>query len=113
LEEASMLKTKAMREREQERYANRYKYSLIRIRFPYGLYLQVSSVECLLLLRPVIFSSSSSYEQGTFGVHEKLANVFDFVMSALTHETAEFSLISPDGVKFSSDDAEQTLATLR
>lgn len=41
LEEAQMLKTKAMRENEEKRYAKNFKYSLIRIRFPDGLYLQV------------------------------------------------------------------------
>ena len=41
LEEAQMLKTKAMRENEERRYAKNFKYSLIRIRFPDGLYLQV------------------------------------------------------------------------
>ena len=41
LEEASFLKTKAMRENDEKRYAKNFKYSLIRIRFPDGLYLQV------------------------------------------------------------------------
>lgn len=43
LEEASILKTKAMRENEEKRFARNFKFSLIRIRFPDGLYLQVSS----------------------------------------------------------------------
>ncbi|CRK95504.1 CLUMA_CG008973, isoform A [Clunio marinus] len=90
LEEAQMLKTKAMRENEEKRYARNFKYSLIRIRFPDGLYLQ-----------------------GTFGAQEKLSTVFDFVMGALQHETAEFSLISPDGQKFSNEDADQTLVALK
>ena len=30
-----------MRDKEQERFVNRFKYTLIRIRFPDGLYLQV------------------------------------------------------------------------
>jgi UBX domain-containing protein 6 len=41
LEEAQMLKTKAMRDNEERRFAKNFKYSLIRIRFPDGLYLQV------------------------------------------------------------------------
>ena len=41
LEDAQILKTKAMRENEEKRYAKNFKYSLIRIRFPDGLYLQV------------------------------------------------------------------------
>lgn len=90
IEEAQILKTKAMREKEQERYANKFKYALIRIRFPDGLYLQ-----------------------GTFGVHEKLSEVFDFVLGSLEYESAEFSLISPDNLKFSIEDSEKTLSTLR
>lgn len=42
MEEASILKTKAMRENEEKRFARNFKFSLIRIRFPDGLYLQVS-----------------------------------------------------------------------
>lgn len=34
-------------------------------------------------------------------------------MGALHHESAEFSLISPDGVKFSNEDADNTLVELR
>lgn len=42
LEDAQVLKTKTMRENEEKRYAKNFKYSLIRIRFPDGLYLQVN-----------------------------------------------------------------------
>lgn len=90
LEEASILKTKAMRENEERRFAKNFKYSLVRIRFPDGLYLQ-----------------------GTFGSHEKLSTVFDFVNGALHHESAEFSLISPDGQKYSIEESEQQLVALR
>jgi UBX domain-containing protein 6 len=41
LESAQVLKTKAMREKEELRTINKYKFSLIRIRFPNGVYLQV------------------------------------------------------------------------
>lgn len=41
LESAQQLKTKAMREKEELRTLNMYKYSLIRIRFPDGVFLQV------------------------------------------------------------------------
>ncbi|CAH1711567.1 unnamed protein product [Chironomus riparius] len=90
IEDAQILKTKAMREKEQERYVNRFKYTLIRIRFPDGLYLQ-----------------------GTFGVHENLSNVFEFVLGSLEYENSEFSLISPDGSKFSNEDSEKSLSVLR
>lgn len=90
LEEASILKTKAMRENEERRFAKNFKYSLVRIRFPDGLYLQ-----------------------GTFGSHEKLSTVFEFVVGALQHESAEFSLISPDGQKYSIEESEEQLVSLR
>jgi hypothetical protein len=51
--------------------------------------------------------------QGTFGALEKLSTVFDFVMGALQHESAVFSLVSPDGQKFSNEDVDQTLVSLR
>uniref|UniRef100_A0A182JLQ8 Uncharacterized protein n=1 Tax=Anopheles atroparvus TaxID=41427 RepID=A0A182JLQ8_ANOAO len=76
LEQAQILKTKAMREKEELRTINRYKFSLIRVRFPNGVYLQ-----------------------GTFNVYEKLNQVLEFVQSCLMHESAEFSLISPGGQK--------------
>lgn len=44
LECAQQLKTKAMREKEEQRTLNMYKYSLIRIRFPDGVFLQVLSL---------------------------------------------------------------------
>ena len=36
-----MLRTKAMREREEQRERRKYKFTLIRVRFPDGLVLQV------------------------------------------------------------------------
>ena len=37
-----MLRTKAMRDREEQKEKRKYRYTLIRIRFPDGLVLQVS-----------------------------------------------------------------------
>lgn len=42
-EKQLQLRTKAMREKEELREMRKYKFSLIRIRFPDGLYLQVGS----------------------------------------------------------------------
>jgi len=56
----AMLRTKEMRERETQRDRKRYRYTLIRIRFPDGLLLQ-----------------------GTFAVHETFAAVVKFVNEAL------------------------------
>lgn len=41
VENSQMLKTKAMRDREEQRNLRIYKYSLIRIKFPNGLSIQV------------------------------------------------------------------------
>uniref|UniRef100_U5EUD8 Putative ubiquitin regulatory protein n=1 Tax=Corethrella appendiculata TaxID=1370023 RepID=U5EUD8_9DIPT len=90
IEQATILQTKAMRERQELRVVNRYKFSLLRVRFPDGVYLQ-----------------------GTFNVYEKLSQVHQFVLSCLQNESAEFSLISPTGQKFSHEDYEKSLYDLR
>lgn len=43
IESAQILKTKAMREREEQRNLRMYRYSLVRVKFPNGLYIQVSA----------------------------------------------------------------------
>ncbi|XP_053685420.1 UBX domain-containing protein 6 [Sabethes cyaneus] len=90
LEQSQILKTKAMREKEELRIVNRYKFSLIRVRFPNGVYLQ-----------------------GTFNVYEKLSQVYEFVQSCLMHESAEFLIVSPTGQRFSDADLDKSLFDLR
>ncbi|XP_049546471.1 UBX domain-containing protein 6 [Anopheles darlingi] len=91
IEQAQILKTKAMREKEELRTINRYRFSLLRVRFPNGVYLQ-----------------------GTFNVYEKLSQVYEFVQSCLMHESAEFSLIAPGGQKVShGDELDKSLYDLR
>lgn len=90
IEQAQILKTKAMREREELRVANRYRYALIRVRYPNGIYLQ-----------------------GTFNVYEKLSEVYDFVQSCLSDEKLEFNLLAPTGIRFSQEDMDKTLFDLR
>uniref|UniRef100_A0A182R5J6 UBX domain-containing protein n=1 Tax=Anopheles funestus TaxID=62324 RepID=A0A182R5J6_ANOFN len=91
IEQAQILKTKAMREREELRTINRYKFTLIRVRFPNGVYLQ-----------------------GTFNVYEKLGQVYEFVQSCLMHESAEFALVLPGGQKFDErEDLDKSLYDLR
>lgn len=85
-----VLKTKAMREREELRYIQRYKFALIRVRFPDGVYLQ-----------------------GTFSVYEKLSQVFEFVQSCLKNEALEFKLMSPIGGNFETEDLNKSLFDLR
>lgn len=42
MEKQMQLRTKAMREKEELREIRKYKFALIRVRFPDGIYLQVS-----------------------------------------------------------------------
>ncbi|XP_068145416.1 UBX domain-containing protein 6 [Drosophila tropicalis] len=86
IESAQILKTKAMREREEQRNLRMYRYSLVRVKFPNGLYIQ-----------------------GTFNVYEKISDIFEFVQSCLADETLEFNLIATSEGKFSDEDMEKTL----
>ncbi|KAH8407719.1 hypothetical protein KR222_011288 [Zaprionus bogoriensis] len=86
IESAQILKTKAMRDREEQRNLRMYRYSLIRVKFPNGLYIQ-----------------------GTFNVYEKISDVFEFVQSCLADETLEFNLVASSEGKFSEEDMEKTL----
>ncbi|KAL3285512.1 hypothetical protein HHI36_000043 [Cryptolaemus montrouzieri] len=89
LEKQLQLRTKAMREKEELREIRKYKFALIRIRFPDGLYLQ-----------------------GTFSVYEKFSEVLEFVQSNLDLELP-FVLAAPTGHKFEEPDNEQTLLQLK
>lgn len=90
MESAQVLKTKAMREKEELRTLNMYKFTLMRVRFPDGVFLQ-----------------------GTFSVYEKLGDVVDFVRSCLKDETFDFSLVIPAGPKLTAEEYERTLYDLR
>lgn len=89
IESAQILKTKAMREREEQRNLRMYRFALIRIKFPNGIYLQ-----------------------GTFNVYEKLSDIYEFVQSCLADETLEFNL-SLTGCQFSDEDMDKSLYDLR
>lgn len=89
MEKQMQLRTKAMREKEELREIRKYKFALIRIRFPDGLYLQ-----------------------GTFSVYEKFSEVLEFVRSNLEHELP-FVLTAPTGHKFEDGDHDQTLIHLK
>ncbi|KAH8371600.1 hypothetical protein KR093_008144 [Drosophila rubida] len=86
IESSQILKTKAMRDREEQRNLRMYRYSLIRVKFPNGLYIQ-----------------------GTFNVYEKIADVFEFVQSCLADESLEFNLVATSEGKFNEEDMEKTL----
>ena len=53
VERESMLRTKAMREKEEQRQRRRYRFCLVRVRFPDGLILQVG--EFLHIALPLYF----------------------------------------------------------
>ncbi|CAH1169858.1 unnamed protein product [Phaedon cochleariae] len=90
VEKQMQLRTKAMREKDEIREIRKYKFCLIRIRFPDGLYLQ-----------------------GTFSVYEKFSEILDFVKENLEHEGLPFILSVPTGHKLEESDKESTLADLR
>ncbi|XP_078741515.1 UBX domain-containing protein 6, partial [Lampetra fluviatilis] len=84
VDKASVLRTRAMREREgdSERPPRQYHYCLLRVRTPDGLLLQ-----------------------GTFSVSEPACRVHDFVRSCLTQEWVPFSLLGPRGIPLPNEEA--------
>ncbi|XP_034189041.1 GDI interacting protein 3 [Osmia lignaria lignaria] len=89
VEKNQMLRTKAMRERDEKQRLRKYKYSLIRIKFPDDLILQ-----------------------GTFLVHEKFQNVVNFVSENLIKAERPFSLKKLAGPTFNQDSFDKTLLEL-
>lgn len=51
--------------------------------------------------------------QGTFGVHEKVENVIEFVRENLEDEGLNFYLTTPTGHKLTSEDEQKSLVDLR
>ncbi|CAK9796060.1 UBX domain-containing protein 6 [Anthophora quadrimaculata] len=84
-----MLRTKAMRERDEEQRLGKYKFSLIRIKFPDNLILQ-----------------------GTFSVHENFQNIINFVSENLIDPTRPFSLKQLPDTTFHEDSFNKTLLEL-
>merc|ERR1712142_990267 len=78
LERESMLRTKAMREKEEAKVKRKYKYCLIRVRFPDGWILQ-----------------------GTFSVYEPVSAVSEFVSSCLETPLPHILADSASGAKIS------------
>nr|KAG5702260.1 hypothetical protein BaRGS_030615 [Batillaria attramentaria] len=86
VEKLGMLRTKAMRERDELRELRKYRFTLIRVRFPDGVLLQ-----------------------GIFKAHEKLAALQEFVGEQLIN-WLPFHLLTPTGQRLTEDNA--TLAEL-
>ncbi|XP_047000984.1 UBX domain-containing protein 6 [Schistocerca americana] len=90
IEKSMMLRTKAMREKDELREMKKYRYALIRVRFPDGILLQ-----------------------GTFHVYEKFDAVLNFVTENLVQDDQPFILIMANGCRLSHEEANQTLVDLR
>lgn len=90
VERFQMLRTKAMREKDEQRESRKYRFSLIRIKFPDNIILQ-----------------------GTFAVHEKFQNVIDFVRENLANSDTPFLLISFTGEELNQDFFDKTLLELK
>uniref|UniRef100_A0A8D0CQL8 UBX domain-containing protein 6 n=1 Tax=Sander lucioperca TaxID=283035 RepID=A0A8D0CQL8_SANLU len=76
VEKNAMLRTKAMREKEEQRERRKYNYTLLRIRLPDG-----------------------SLLQGTFYAWDRLPVLFAFVRESLVDGWQPFELIAPGGQK--------------
>ncbi|KAJ9579045.1 hypothetical protein L9F63_024848 [Diploptera punctata] len=90
IERSMMLRTKAMREKEEQREMRKYKYALIRIRLPDGVLLQ-----------------------GTFSVYERLESVYKFLKENLINEEIPFVLTTPTGHRLCEEDMTKSLTDLR
>ncbi|XP_047561784.1 UBX domain-containing protein 6 isoform X1 [Lutra lutra] len=82
VERLSVLRTKAMREREEQRELRKYTYTLLRVRLPDG---------CLL--------------QGTFYARERVAALYAFVREALRNDWLPFDLLASGGQRLSEDES--------
>ncbi|NXI42224.1 UBXN6 protein, partial [Galbula dea] len=80
VEKASMLRTRAMRERDEQREMRKYSYTLLRVRLPSGYILQ-----------------------GTFYARESVSVLYSFVREALRDDWLPFELLGPGGVKLTDE----------
>lgn len=90
VERNQMLRTKAMRERADERELRKYRFTLIRIQFPDNIILQ-----------------------GTFSVYDKYRDVLDFVKENLFDPDIPFCLIMSIKQIIQENDYDKTLLDLK
>lgn len=90
MEKTMQLRTKAMREKEELREMRKYRFALIRIRLPDGIFLQ-----------------------GTFAVFEPVNAILEFVRENLDQSGLPFTLAMPTGHKLEESDGEKTMVDLR
>lgn len=81
VENMTLLQTKAMRERAEQRDLRKYRFCLVRVRFPDAITLQ-----------------------GTFRVLERVSAIFAFVRENLVRPGEAFELLTPTGHLLSADD---------
>lgn len=89
IERNQMLRTKAMREKDEKRELRMYRFALIRVKFPDNIILQ-----------------------GTFSVHDKYKDVIDFVKENLINASIPFFLIEVNH-RLSEDHYDKTLLELK
>lgn len=89
-ERSLMLRTRAMREREEKAAQRKYRFTLIRIKFPDG---------------PVL--------QGTFKVNETMQDIRIFVCESLQDPSMEFNLVTSTGLANQAENPESTLLDLQ
>ena len=81
VEKLGVLRTKAMRERDELRELRKYRYTLIRVRFPNGVILQ-----------------------GTFRASEKVVTLMDFIRENLQNDWIPFTVCTSTGQKITEEE---------
>ncbi|KAG8318188.1 UBX domain-containing protein 6 [Homalodisca vitripennis] len=67
VESSLVLRTKAMREKEEQREMKKYRFALIRVRFPDGILLQLSYPVLLnIAVSPFLYRSDSNFQASGF-----------------------------------------------
>lgn len=90
VEKLGMLRTKAMRDRDEQRELRKYRFTAVRIRLPNGLILQ-----------------------GTFYARASFSSLLEFIRNNLVVEWLPFHVVAPAaGGRIPDDQAEKTLAEL-
>ncbi|KAE8631408.1 hypothetical protein XENTR_v10001182 [Xenopus tropicalis] len=82
VERNAVLRTKAMREREEQREMKKYNYTVLRIKLPDGYILQ-----------------------GIFFARERVSALFDFLREQLQNDWLPFELLAPGGHKVENEQA--------
>lgn len=82
VERNAMLRTKAMREKDEQRERRKYNYALLRVRLP-----------------------DENILQGTFLAWEKVAALYQFVRDSLENDWQPFELLAPGGHKLMDDES--------